>query len=40
VKTKRLVIRVVSDRFLMPKDSVLMYSNINYTFWFNLNIMT
>jgi hypothetical protein len=32
VETKRLVVRVVLDSFLMYKDSVLMYSNINCTF--------
>jgi len=40
VETKRLVIRVVFGSFLMLKDYVLIYSNINYTFWFNLNVMT
>jgi len=40
VETKRLVIRVALDSFLMAKDSVLMYSDIGYTFWFNLNVMT
>lgn len=39
-ETKRFVITVVFDSFLMTKNSVLMHSNISYTFWFNLNVMT